>query len=149
MWSGRDLFLPHPPTPEFASQLAEEFAGSIVVAEIPVPGLRDLDFSVESLRTIDVILGELEPIGTDDPAEVVMLAGFYVGEVLVRGHGYEWIDAPDDLAPHFGFRVAVRSTRGAIANALGKAFTRVENGAEDSVAFFIEGEIAGGARGTR
>lgn len=146
MWSGRDVYLPHPPTPEYAPQIAQEFADSIVAADLPTPGLRELDYSLESLRTVDEVLGAFENIGSDDIAEVVFLAGFYIGEVFVRAQGYRWVEVPPDVAPLFGFRHAVQGPRGNIANVLGRAFKRIENGDEDSVVFFAEGEIAGDAR---
>ncbi len=95
---------------------------------------------------MDEVLAAFESVGSDDIAEVVFLAGFYIGEVFVRAQGYRWVEVPADVAPLFGFRHAVQGPRGNIANVLGRAFKRVENGDEDSVAFFAEGEIAGDAR---
>ena len=106
----------------------------------------DFDFSVASLAALDGLLGSFEKPGSDATAETVLGAGFYVGEVLVRQHGYRWIALDDSVAQLFGFRVAVVSPTGTYANPLGKAFKRVEQGEADSVAFFVQAELAGEAR---
>jgi hypothetical protein len=51
----------------------------------------DLDFSLESLRRVDELLGELGDCGDDVAGKAAYLMGSYVGEVLVRQAGAEWV----------------------------------------------------------
>jgi hypothetical protein len=50
-----------------------------------------LDFSLESLRRVDELLGELGDCGDDLAGKAAYLMGCYVGEVLVRQAGAEWV----------------------------------------------------------
>ena len=54
----------------------------------------DLDFSLESLRRVDELLGELGDCGDpgdDFAGQAAYMMGCYVGEVLVRQAGAEWV----------------------------------------------------------
>lgn len=51
----------------------------------------DMDFSLESLRRVDALLGELGDCGDDFAGQAAYLMGCYVGEVLVRQAGAEWV----------------------------------------------------------
>jgi hypothetical protein len=137
VWSGRSLKLPAPPHAEHAAELAAAFQ-SVQSDETGA-----LDYSPASLTNVDRMLDEIgRQAGSDAVAEFIYCAGCYLGEVLVRHHGYRWLDLPDDVAQMFGFRMAVISPTGGYANPIGKTFKRVENGPEDDVAFFTQAEIA-------
>nr|WP_314841206.1 hypothetical protein [uncultured Microbacterium sp.] len=137
IWAGRALTLPRPLDTDSASTLAQDFADSVDVTEAPGDDLAPLDFTVGSIRTIDAILGQLEPIGTDDPAESIVVAGLYVGETLVRGLGYRWIGAAGDSAIGATLGVVVQSPRGELIDPIGRAFSRVENGDAADVSTFV------------
>jgi hypothetical protein len=58
----------------------------------------DLDFSLESLRRVDALLGELGDCGDpgdDFAGKAAYMMGCYVGEVLVRQAGAEWVFEED------------------------------------------------------
>ena len=135
-FTGRTLALKYPVSPEFSSAHAERFVTSMEEYE----GIR-LDYSHESLIDVDTLLGSFEEGGSDAVAASVFESGCYVGEVLVRHHGYIWIDVGESTGL-FDFRVAIKGPHGNYANPIGKAFKRVENGPEDSVTAFVTGILA-------
>lgn len=141
-WEGRALRLPAPPDATHASELAAKYVS--VVAELDAV---DLDYTLDSLQWVDEFLDMLGTAGSDEVAETVFTAGCYVGEVLVRGYGYRWIDAPAELAEMFGFRLVVIGPGGTYANPIGKAFKLTEQGPGDSVHFFAQAQIAADSRG--
>ncbi|WP_263118962.1 hypothetical protein [Cellulomonas sp. RIT-PI-Y] len=141
-WNGRGLSLPHPPRAEHAAALADSF----VEAAQNIGGIA-LDYSTGSLRWVDDLLDSFGEPGSDLVAETTYTAGCYVGEVLVRGHGYRWVDLTPEQAQLFGFLLVVTGPGGNTANPIGKAFKLVENGLEDSVAFFVDAELAANRRG--
>lgn len=75
-------------------------------------------------------------------------SGFYAGEVLVRGFGFRWVIA-DPPPPEFElpeamqYAIVAPHRDGATSFIITKAFKRVENGDEDSLAFFGEALLAG------
>jgi len=140
-FAGRSLSLRFPPTVEHAADHAQTFADAVGALEN-----RELDYTVASLPLVDQVLGSFEEIGSDLTAETILTAGFYVGEVLVRSHGYRWVSVDDHVAEMFGFRLAVQGPAGSLTNPLGKVFKRVENGAEDGIEFFVTAQLASDAR---
>lgn len=140
-FSGRGLRLQHPPEAEFAAAHAQTFADAVR----NIDGIT-LDYSVESLRTVDGVLGNFEEPGSDAVAETVLAAGFYVGEVMVRQHGYRWVKTPEDVPLRAPFDLLVVGPKGDYSNPLSKAFKRVENGPEDSVAYFVVAMVAAADR---
>lgn len=62
--------------------------------------------------------------------------GCYVGEVLVRNTGYEWVATPPEVARYTFPLTIYRASTAAHANPIGKAFKRVDNGDTDCVAYF-------------
>jgi hypothetical protein len=70
--------------------------------------------------------------------ETICLFGCYLGEVIIQNHGGQW-----KLAGDTGFRnlapadmLVLETPNKAVWNPLGKAFKLLENGMEDSLAFF-------------
>lgn len=121
-----------------APVLAQWFAD---LATENVEGM-DLDYSVRSLEDVDAALSTFEHRGSERTAEVIVAAGFYAGEVFVRNYGFRWkgpeedrlldaYDAPEALR----FSISAPGTDGN-SYIVNKAFKRVENGDEDSIAFF-------------
>ncbi len=120
----------YPPDAEHAPDHA---ALAVSVAE-EVDGVR-LDYSLGSLTWVDGLLGGFSEPGSDATAETIYAMGCYVGEVLVRGYGYRWGSNPGTQT--LGFPVTVIGPTGDVLNPVGKAFKRVDNGPEDSVAYFV------------
>lgn len=134
----RPLELTHDATPEFMSQHAE-----ISVEMFQTAAGVALDYSRDSLTAVDEVLGSWASDGSDAMAESIFRAGAYVGEVIVRNNaGSHWT-----VHDFFGSIPVVELASGAVNNPIGKAFKRVENGAEDSVVFFYTALVASEARG--
>ncbi|WP_411074638.1 hypothetical protein [Streptomyces sp. cmx-4-7] len=111
---------------------AAEFVGG-VIARTRLP----LDYGVASLGVVDRIIDGLRRGGTrrQDVAGPLLGLGAYVGEVLVRQAGAEWVDLPPDhsLRTVFGHPVAVRMPDGRLWNPLGRTVNRFEIGPQESL----------------
>ena len=136
------LKLEFPPTPEFAHKHAE-----IAISAVKnVEGI-DLDYSPESLKTIDGIIQKFRDDGLteEDVAETVFTFGCYAGEVIVRNRNATWAlpgdCMPAEIAEHFPFMV-VRLPAGQVWSPISKAFNELENGAEDRLAFMYQASSA-------
>lgn len=140
-FSGRGLRLQHPPEVDYAAAHAQTFVDAVQ----NIDGIT-LDYTVESLAAVDGVLSNFEEPGSDAVAETVLTAGFYVGEVMVRQHGYRWTTKPEDVPLWSPFDLLVVGPKADYSNPLGKAFKRVENGPEDSVAFFVKAMVASAER---
>lgn len=130
-WAGRPLRLPAPPTPEHAAELAQRAAD----AALNVSGV-ELDYTPDSLSLVDGILEGFREPGSDAVAETIFVFGCYIGEVLVRNAGYEWVDTPTEIARNLGPLTVCRTSTATHANPIGKAFKRVNNGDIDDVPYF-------------
>lgn len=129
----RGLRIPHQPTPENMPKLAE-----IVVKGAGQMHHHELDYSHESLHWLDRLLDSFGREGSAKMAEMVLCAGAYVGEVLVRHDGYEWVLFPNDVALEQRFSTGVERD-GVRGNPLGAAFDVVDHGYPDfSVATVAE-----------
>ncbi|MGA4974753.1 hypothetical protein [Streptomyces cinereoruber] len=111
---------------------AAEFADG-VTARTRLP----LDYGVASLGVVDRIIDGLRRGGArrQDVDGPLLGLGAYVGEVLVRQAGAEWVDlAPGHpLRPVFGHPVAVRMPDGRLWNPLGRTVNRFEIGPQESL----------------
>lgn len=132
-WNGRGLRLPVPPDPEHAAELAQRAAD----AARNVSGI-DLDYTPGSLRLVDEVLDSFREPGSDAVAETIFVFGCYVGEVLVRHAGYEWVQTPPEIARNLMPLTVFRALTGTHANPIGKAFKRVDNGADDNIPYFYQ-----------
>ena len=90
-----------------------------------------LDYSVESLRIVDCLVDGLRKGGVPRERlhETLLGLGAYVGEVLVRRAGVEWVDFDADQRAYFGRPVGVRMPDGRVWNPLGRVRNRFETGA--------------------
>lgn len=94
----------------------------------------DLDYSLDSLETVDRLLESFMPMGSDVWIESIVMAGCYVGEVVVRHHPHlAW--GRHDL---FGPIPVLVSERGDVVNPIGKAIKRVELGSGENIPYFVE-----------
>lgn len=133
-WSGRGLRLPAPPTAELAQRAVD--------AERNISGV-ELDYSPASLIRVDEVLDSFREPGSDAVAETIFAFGCYVGEVLARHAGYEWVDNSPGAARYTFPLTVYRAAAKTHANPIGKAFKRVDNGDVDSVVYFYQVFAAG------
>ncbi|TXS35422.1 hypothetical protein EAO75_44625 [Streptomyces sp. uw30] len=89
-----------------------------------------LDYSVASLRVVDFLIDGLRKGGArrEQVRETLFGLGAYVGEVLVRRAGAEWVDFDAHQRDYFGQPVGVRMPDGRVWNPLGKVRNRFELG---------------------
>lgn len=144
-WAGRALRLPVAPTADHAAELAQ----SAVDAEQNISGI-ELDYTPASLNRVDEVLSKFREPGSDAVAESIFVFGCYVGEVLVRNAGYEWVDSSPEVARWGGQLTVYRDSDKAHASPIWKAFKRVNNGEVDSVAYYYQvcAVLGDGARPT-
>ena len=86
-----NIRLARPPTALSAPRFAED-----VAAWVRARFALELDYSVESLATVDALLARMraEAVPLDDKVgETLWCLGCYVGEVFVRNANAEWKDA--------------------------------------------------------
>ncbi|MFJ4687662.1 hypothetical protein [Streptomyces sp. NPDC088789] len=98
-----------------------------------------LDYSVNSLRLVDVLADGLRKGGAEgERAHRTLCAlGAYVGEVLVRHAGGCWVDFDAEQRAYFGHPVGVRMPDGRHWNPLGRVTNRFTTGSpEDSAHTF-------------
>lgn len=106
-----------------------------------------LDYSVDSLRVVDVIVDGLRKGGRDrDGVRSVLFGlGVYTGEVLVRRTGAQWFEFDAEQRELFEQPVGVRMPDGRLWNPLGKVVKRFEAGGEESTLGFyllMQGRLA-------
>jgi hypothetical protein len=87
----------------------------------------DLDYSVESLKTLEKRLLHEEGIGTaEGPESWAMATGFYFGEVLCRNAGFEWLVTEFPFQPGH-YEVGVRKGSLAVMLTTGKRPATINN----------------------
>ncbi|WP_308436972.1 hypothetical protein [Streptomyces finlayi] len=92
-----------------------------------------LDFSVKSLRVVDFLVDEMRGGAVEEGliARNLFGLGAYVGEVLVRNAGAEWVDLDEGERGYFRQWVGVRMGDGMLRSPLGKVGNRFEGGGEE------------------
>lgn len=128
--------LPYPPVAGNAAR----FAQGVVATARQVDGVQ-LDYSVASLEEVDRILGTYHDDGLDaaQVAGTVFAFGCYLGEVLVRHAGGTWQDLDPRAGQQLGAAIGVRMPDGSVADPVGQAFRRVEDGPGNSLPWFYTG----------
>ncbi|WP_406402707.1 hypothetical protein [Streptomyces uncialis] len=108
------------------------------VERVNAPARLPLDYSVGSLRVVDLVVDGLRRGGAGGagarPLEALFGFGAYAGEVLVRKAGAVWVELDRDQREVFGQPLGVRMPDGRLWNPLGKVLKRFDHGAEESVA---------------
>ena len=132
-WTGRALRPPARPVPEHAAELAQ----SAAAAARNVDGI-ELNYTPASLALVDDILERFREPGSDAVAETIFVFGCYIGEVMIRNAGYEWVDTPTELARHLGPLTVYRASTDTHASPIWKAFKRVDNGDVDNIAYYYQ-----------
>ena len=111
----------------------------------------ELDFSPESLDLADSLVDSLREEGLDGEgaAETLFVLGCYLGEVLVRRLGGEWVPTSrSSLRGVSPWPMVVALADGSAWDVIGKAYKRLELGDSEYLPAFFEA-AAGRARGTR
>jgi hypothetical protein len=127
---------------EIVPNNAARFAEEIVEMAKELDGI-DLDYSVDSLKHVDVILEGFRGDKSVTPksiAATLFKFGCYVGEVIVRNNpGAHWICLPEDeTESSLNSGLAVELVSETIVNPIGKAEKRLLNGEIDSLEFFYK-----------
>ncbi len=133
----RNLNLQFTPTPNNGLNFALQFRH--VVKENDAI---DLDFSVESLKFIDLFLQRFKDEGltVNDFAETIFIAGCYVGQVIVENCKAEWIQQDEANLPNgiTMMPIVIKLQNGTITDPIAKAFKRFYNGNEDNISFYFQ-----------
>ncbi|MDG9701791.1 hypothetical protein [Streptomyces sp. DH37] len=98
-----------------------------------------LDYSVNSLRIVDAVIGGMRRRGTEpgQVTEALFGLGGYVGEVMVRHAGAVWVDFDAAQRERFGQPVGVRMPDGRVWNPPGRVVNRFAYGPQESVRTFF------------
>ena len=132
-----ELRLRYPPTPEAAPRHAALcVSAALVIYDI------DLDYTSESLRVVDDILGHMHQGGAamERMAELLFAFGCYVGEVFVHQERGRWCRAEGTpLEEGAGFPLILQLGPERYCNPIGKVFKRLAVGAEHGLWRFYAG----------
>jgi hypothetical protein len=130
------LNLPYPLTPEYAPFYAQNTVETMKKFDIY------LDYSPASVRQVDEIIERFR-VGGHTPESVggaVLGLGCYIGQVLVMSAVGVWKKADETPIGEIGagWSIVLELPDGSVCNPIGKAFKRLVNGEEDSVAPFVD-----------
>lgn len=134
------LELRFPATPDNAldhAQLAVEAAWE----EFEV----DLDYSPRSLEAVDVQIESFREEGLtgEDAAEALFVLGCYVGQVMVRCLGGQWVATPrSSLADISPWPLVVVLPGGSTWDPIGKAYKRLELGDSEYIPAYFAAAAA-------
>jgi hypothetical protein len=125
---------------QFTIAEAHRFGKSAVDITFELAGI-ELDFSVESLGRVDELMAAWHDEGRtcESMLTTVYLYGCYLGEVIIRNYGGTWRETAEmPNGEIFRFPVVLELSNGTMCNPLGKACKLIDNGMEDSLAFFCQ-----------
>lgn len=131
-------------TSEVHMQLLNDMQANAEVLAAQFKNKAELDFSVESLVTLDLIIEENTDVYTKSDSEtkrkMIIKIGAYIFEVARRNFGgryfwYEKLDQPILVTGQPEFEMSFL--------AYDKVKKRFENGNEDNIPFFFEGYVNG------
>lgn len=124
------------PTIKDAPDLARKFVE--VARAQGFPGV--LDYSAQSIAVLDQIVGGFHDGGdpVDQMGGTILVASCYLGEVMRKTAGAEWIDGatadvPDEM--RFSFMMTLGETT---LVPYAKVAKRLENGPEDDLVFYYQ-----------
>ena len=123
---------------------AAEIAALVVPFVEQNYGVR-LDYSAESLRTLDGIVDDLRRDQRFEALQTLLFSmGCYVGEVLVRHAGGRWRSAQDlGEGAVSSSPIAVEMPDGRGCNPVGRVYRRFQKGREDSLPVFFAAMTGG------
>jgi hypothetical protein len=122
------------PSPGNAAQIA-----ALVVPFVEQNYGVQLDYSAESLRTLDGIVDDLRRDQRFAAVQTLLFSmGCYVGEVLVRRAGARWRSTEElGVGGVSSSPIAVEMPDGRGCNPVGKVYRRFQKGREDSLPAFF------------
>ncbi len=123
-------------SPEHAPLLASWF---VQLAQ-SVEGVH-LDYSVASLKTVDEILEKMraQRLRSEQVHRVLVLAGCYVGEVLVKAHGLRWVRREESTyAGMPSAPIVVKFGERRYTSPIDKVIKRLEQGKSESLVAYEE-----------
>lgn len=129
-----NIRLPKSPIPENAEAYAE-----LAVSAARNIDKVDLDYSPESLRIVDRILGRFhrDRVPPDKIGATLFAFGCYVGEVFVRHFGGEWRNEEEtEMRGLAGSFIVLQLPNQTVCNPIGKVFKRVQDGEAESLPYF-------------
>jgi len=102
-----------------------------------------LDFSVQSMETVDSVLNEVNDWSKAGKNMLVISLGCYIGEILVRETDGRWCAEEDYAGPLWKTWVEIPSESGTItADPFVRCRKRIKNGKADGVAVWVKVIIA-------
>ena len=128
---------------EIGPEKGPEFAGVFVNLANQMSGV-DLDYSEASVRLVDDIIDGWHQEGQTSQTMqgTVLMAGAYLGEVMVRNRGATWIAGDSDELPEntpdemrFPMMIKLGET---FAVPTAKVAKRLENGDEDDLGYYYQ-----------
>ncbi len=129
--------------------IAQSHAISIIATAKDLSGI-DLDFTPESIARIDELIEGFrnEGLSVNKVGATLFSFGCYIGEMLVRHHSGVWRNTEDTpMKGVAGAPLVVEFPNGFICSPIGKAYKRMEHGAEDSLAYFYQASVHGATQG--
>jgi hypothetical protein len=109
-----------------------------------------LDYSVDSLESLDAEIDSLREEGLDGEAaaEALFVFGCYLGEVLVRRLGGKWVPTIRSVLRGVSpWPMVVALPDGSAWDAIGKVYKRLELGDSEYLPGFFAAAASGGGRG--
>lgn len=100
----------------------------------------DFDYSIDSIAWLDHVLGGFHAEGnkSEDMQGAILVASCYLGEVIRRHAGGEWLDGETaDVPDVMRFPLMMRLGE-TIMVPFSKVWKRIENGAEDDLSFYFD-----------
>ncbi len=123
------------PTPKDAPEMAANF-----VAIASKQGDSRFDYSEGSIRALDELIGGFHDNGdrSENMGGTIMVAGAYLGEVMVRHRGATWIDGTKaDVDDAMRFPLMMQCGTQTLVP-FAKVAKRLDNGPEDDLVFYYQ-----------
>ena len=122
-----------------SAENAAEIAALVIPFVEQNYGVR-LDYSAESLRTLDRVIDDLRRDQRFEALQPLLFSmGCYVGEVLVRHAGGRWRSTDElGMGKVASSPIAIEMPDGRGCNPVGRVYKRFQRGREDSLASFYQ-----------
>lgn len=124
-------------TPQLAPELAQRFVDFTKSIE----GI-ELDYSIDSLERVDEIIEKMRREGhtVDDLKGVLLVAGCYVGEIIIRRHKLRWVKTEESSYANLSGSapIVIEYAPGSYTSPIDKVKKRLENGKEDYLPFYYQ-----------
>jgi hypothetical protein len=103
----------------------------------------EISYSPSFLSSVERLIDRLSKHQVEDVAETLFCLGCYVGEVIVRNIGGQWVRPEDvEMGPYSRFPLVLMMPSGHVWNPIGKTFKRFEMGSSESIAHLYEAALS-------